>query len=316
MKKNDYEKFLFENGIIHNSTEIKEVYKLNDDYNLGFIIQNNQKTIIFITNGDEFFNETVQLSKNSKKQKYIAKLTNADVLIGDFSFDENIDVLRLFYNPPIGLGINGIIIENKILCIDYCEIQFPGYSYITNNDTCEILYYEGNNPRINSEYYLSLDDFQFCIINNKRGMIVKSIGQVFKETPFHYAMNITKNDKNTYSFFYWDKEQQRYILDESVTQEQLKNAYCLEDYFAYNGLKFSKLGARLTEADLKGLDKAQLRLMRNAVYTRHGRTFKSVDLQSLWECYAWYKKNPAYTDDLLTETDRHNIELIKRFESQ
>ena len=100
-----------------------------------------------------------------------------------------------------------------------------------------------------------------------------------------------------------------------VSSEQIKNAYYPEDYFAYNGLKFSKLDSKLTEVDLKDLDKAQLRLMRNAVYARHGRTFKNVDLQSLWECYTWYKKNPNYTDDLLTEIDKYNIDFIQKYES-
>ena len=129
-------------------------------------------------------------------------------------------------------------------------------------------------------------------------------------------MNINSNDDSNYVFFYWDKNEQCYILDESVTHDQLKNAYCPDDYFAYNGLKFSKLDSKLTEEDLKDLDKAQLRLMRNAVYARHGRTFKSVDLQSLWECYTWYKKNPNYSDDLLTETDKYNIEIIKSYENR
>ena len=55
--------------------------------------------------------------------------------------------------------------------------------------------------------------------------------------------------------------------------------------------------------------------MRNAVYARHGRTFKSVDLQSLWECYTWYKKNPNYSDSLLTDIDKYNIELIQKYEN-
>ncbi len=105
-------------------------------------------------------------------------------------------------------------------------------------------------------------------------------------------------------------------MDGFVTMEQIKNAYCPEDYFAYNGLKFSKLDSRLTEEDLKDMDKAQLRLMRNAVYARHGRTFKSADLQSLWECYTWYSKNPEYSDALLTDADKYNIELIQKFEAE
>ena len=147
--------------------------------------------------------------------------------------------------------------------------------------------------------YRKVDIF-FSIINGKRGFCFKQ--------PDEY--------NNPYwSFYYWSPSEQRYILDESVTQEQIKNAICPEDYFAYNGLNFSKLDSKLTDADLKDLDKAQLRLMRNAVYARHGRTFKSVDLQSLWECYAWYKKNPNYSDGLLTEIDKYNIDLIQKYES-
>ena len=112
------------------------------------------------------------------------------------------------------------------------------------------------------------------------------------------------------------KKEQRYILDETVTQEQINNANCPEDYFAYNGLKFSMLDSKLKEGDLKDLDKSQLRVLRNAVYARHGRTFKSVDLQSLWECYTWYKKNPNYSDSLLTDIDKYNIELIQKYEQK
>lgn len=74
------------------------------------------------------------------------------------------------------------------------------------------------------------------------------------------------------------------------------------------------LGARLSAADLAGMDKAQLRLLRNAVYARHGRTFASADLQALFGGQIWYKPNPNYSDDLLTETDRANIALILEFE--
>ena len=117
-------------------------------------------------------------------------------------------------------------------------------------------------------------------------------------------------------FYYWSPSEQRYILDETVTQQQLENAHCPDDYFAYNGLKFSKLDSKLTDGDLRDLDKAQLRLMRNAVYARHGRTFKSVDLQSLWNCYTWYKTNPNYSDELLTDIDKYNIKLIQQYEAQ
>ena len=125
-----------------------------------------------------------------------------------------------------------------------------------------------------------------------------------------------KNMKTKIWFLLLVSIRPKYILDESVTENQLQNAWCLEDYFAYNGLKFSKLDSKLIAEDLRDLDKAQLRLMRNTVYARHGRTFKSVDLQSLWECYTWYKKNPNNSDSLLTDIDKYNIKLIQKYEAK
>ena len=143
-------------------------------------------------------------------------------------------------------------------------------------------------------------------MNNHRGIKIKIYLPVSEYDENNYC--------ETWNFYKWTPFKHAYILDKSVTQEQMKNAIVSEDYFAYNGLKFSKLDSRLTNKDLLLLDKAQLRLMRNAVYARHGMMFKSMDLQSLWECYAWYRPNPDYSDDLLTDTDRANIKLIQEFE--
>ena len=72
----------------------------------------------------------------------------------------------------------------------------------------------------------------------------------------------------------------------------------------------------MTDEDLEDLDKVQLRIMRNAVYARHGRMFQSEDLQTLFNECSWYTKNPEYTDGFLTETDRYNISLIQKYEDK
>ncbi|MCR5289290.1 MAG: YARHG domain-containing protein [Treponema sp.] len=240
---------------------------------------------------------------SKKTYKYLKKCENADVYYGDFTFDDFPDIswIKLRQGPVFELHKLDLELNTK-----YLEVLYP-----------PAVYYLKTNPRISQSNYISFDDLQFCIVNGKRGIRIFSIGEIQhnKKNKIEYYEAILENSTNSiYYFFYWDKNEQRYILDESVTQEDLANAYCPEDYFAYNGLQFSKLDSKLTDSDLKDLDKAQLRLMRNAVYARHGRTFKSVDLQSLWECYTWYKKNPDYSDALLTETDKYNIELIQKYE--
>ena len=256
---------------------------------------------------DEKLSRVVSVgSVGSKEYRYLGKTSGVDVYYGDFTFDGVPDIARI---QDTELSLRVIIssindLEEEI----YLLVSYP--SAIHNKS----LY-----PELMSEdYYITFDDIRFCIVNGRRGIRVLTLGELEEYQGWHslgYSMrSITKGI--SYSFFYWSPEEQRYVLDETVTQEELENAWCPEDYFAYNGLQFSKLEGRLTDKDLEGLDKAQLRIMRNAVYARHGRPFQSVDLQSLWDCYSWYKKNPEYTDDLLTETDKYNISLIQKYEME
>ena len=220
------------------------------------------------------------------------KIKKSDCFLADFNYDEETDIM--------------------LYSLSSHYYSFNIYDYKNeSNLLLSVLF--NNNDFIDDNYYTVLEQSSFCIVNGHRGIKLASVDySVLRGSEFHVGLKQNGNDV----FFAWSTTSQSYKLDNSVTQEQIKNAWCPEDYFAYNGLKFSKLDSKLIDADLKDLDKAQLRLMRNAVYARHGRTFKSVDLQSLWECYTWYKKNPNYSDSLLTDIDKYNIELIQKYEQK
>lgn len=220
------------------------------------------------------------------------KIINSDCFLADFNYDEETDIM--------------------LYSLSSHYYVFNIYDYKNeSNLLLSVLF--NNNDFFDDNYYTVLEQSSFCIVNGRRGIKQTSVDySMLRGSEFHVGLKQTGNE----IFFAWSPKEQKYILDESVTQEQIKNAWCPEDYFAYNGLKFSKLDSKLTAEDLRDLDKAQLRLMRNAVYARHGRTFKSVDLQSLWECYTWYKKNPNYNDSLLTDIDKYNIELIQKYEAK
>lgn len=278
----------------NNVVEIDDIYFVTYDYLFFEDSQLLTKRIYYSGNNDIDYFIAYQIpnyDENSnfyRQSKYLYN-TGTTSLIGDFDFDEN---LEYFY-----FGIFDFNCEMNIKELD------DDNGFLINNNFCshtDFLYKEGL-LNIMDSYYKQ--GFDFCIINGKRGIRIKKyIGK-------------QNNYKTEEIFFCWVSSEHLFVLDESVTQEQLENAYCPEDYFAYNGLKFSKLDSKLTAEDLKDLDKAQLRLMRNAVYARHGRTFKSVDLQSLWNCYTWYKSNYEYSNELLTEVDKYNIELIRKYES-
>jgi serine/threonine-protein kinase len=75
-------------------------------------------------------------------------------------------------------------------------------------------------------------------------------------------------------------------------------------------------GEMLAEAELANLTPAELRVLRNTVFARHGRAFESPDLQRFFNSRKWYKLNPNYNDGLLTDIDRVNLKLITQVERQ
>ena len=288
----------FKNHVIENENNLTYLCSGKLSNELYFVNYNDSRlskqgndflVITFYTDGKKI-ESFYSYQYDGNINKYLIE-TKATSFFADFNYDEVLEVLS--YNS-----------EEEIYCGIYNLFDYQDFSsdLIKPSHTSQVNWTKDRISKIvrDFDYYV-----QFCIVRQKRGILLKK---------YYYSDDDKYQFK--YNFYYWSQSEQRYILDESVTQEQLQNAYCPEDYFAYNGLQFSKLDSKLIDADIKDLDKGQLRLMRNAVYARHGRTFKSVDLQSLWECYTWYKKNPNYSDSLLTDIDKYNIELIQKYEAK
>ncbi len=72
----------------------------------------------------------------------------------------------------------------------------------------------------------------------------------------------------------------------------------------------------ITEAELQGRSKAELRVMRNEVYARHGRVFQSADLHDYFTLKPWYSQNPSYSDSLLSGVDKENVRIIQESENK
>ncbi len=64
----------------------------------------------------------------------------------------------------------------------------------------------------------------------------------------------------------------------------------------------------------EGLFIEDLRVLRNEIYARHGRVFKDVKLQKIFTDMDWYKPNPDFKDDMLSETEVKNLAGTKAAE--
>jgi len=74
------------------------------------------------------------------------------------------------------------------------------------------------------------------------------------------------------------------------------------------------LDAQLSVEQLNDLSRRDLRMLRNMVYARRGRPFKSALLTKYFDAASWYEVDPSYTEAKLSALDRHNIRLIRSVE--
>lgn len=74
----------------------------------------------------------------------------------------------------------------------------------------------------------------------------------------------------------------------------------------------------LSGDELAYWDQATLRLARNEIYARHGRQFKSEDLNAYFNAQPWYDgyiPADAFDDSVLNEYEKANLDLIKSIEN-
>jgi hypothetical protein len=75
---------------------------------------------------------------------------------------------------------------------------------------------------------------------------------------------------------------------------------------------------RLTDADIAGKSKRELRIMRNEIFARHGYRFGTDYLQTHFEKKSWYKPSTTDGADLyhnhFTQIERDNVKFIRQYE--
>ena len=71
----------------------------------------------------------------------------------------------------------------------------------------------------------------------------------------------------------------------------------------------------LTERDLYSLSAQELTYLRNSVYARHGREFKSNELTRYFNQFYWYSPNPNFSESWLNSYEKYNVKFIKDYQN-
>lgn len=108
-------------------------------------------------------------------------------------------------------------------------------------------------------------------------------------------------------------------LDEGLVYTGLYDSYDREtdeeEGVTEDVLKYNPSTTKLMKEDIENMYQADLEVLRNSIYARHGYSFKNRRMRYLFDHYVdWYI--PMKTNILadLTDLEKQNIELIKRYE--
>jgi len=72
----------------------------------------------------------------------------------------------------------------------------------------------------------------------------------------------------------------------------------------------------VSESMLQGLSLHELRLLRNEIYARHGRIFKTLWIQQYFGFQPWYDPKEDFKDEEISGSDKTNIETIVAYENK
>ena len=115
-------------------------------------------------------------------------------------------------------------------------------------------------------------------------------------------------------YFYF---QPWYNPDENFKDEELSgnDKLNVETIVKYENKIHEGLSTKpITRALLDGLFLEDASQMRQEIYARHGKVFKEPWLQNYFSSFAWYKADPNFTDESLSEVEKKNIATIAAYE--
>lgn len=117
-------------------------------------------------------------------------------------------------------------------------------------------------------------------------------------------------------YFYF---QPWYNPDENFKDESLSgnDKLNVETIVKYETRIHQELSSKpITQSLLEGLFIEDASQMRQEIYARHGKVFKEPWLQKYFSSFDWYKADPNFTDDALTEVEKKNIATIAAYEKR
>lgn len=130
-------------------------------------------------------------------------------------------------------------------------------------------------------------------------------------------LNSEENQDNTFYYdtedYYEDDNQMYSEYDEYSEDDDASSIYYGPDY-----ILLASDEEPYTEEDLEqmGLSEWECRIARNEIYARYGKIFQDEELQAYFEQMYWYHPREDFSEDELTDIEKHNLEVIVSYEKK
>lgn len=167
-------------------------------------------------------------------------------------------------------------------------------------------------------------DGNFLILIQKKDSILNGKWQAHHvedvqvaQRRFHLKKKFFKYDPNhllDITFFNVDKSKEMIYLTDTIDGKV--EEYIDHEYFATTDKLFIANASKdeLTSDFVSNLTKADIFILRNSIFARHGFAFRDKQLRIYFEYFDWYM--PVFGDvkNELTDVEKRNIDLLIRYE--
>lgn len=287
-------------------------------------------------------NEEVLVVKNTFKEIQFVEpeITNSkavntveDLLgywVGNFEADISLEKRDSIYNSDESAYTNsGYYLVNRKITFSIDEIKGDsifGHSIVVGN----ISPFKGVLIQNHKAININLDEFLKSKYDGSFEMYILKSDTILNGTWTAFNPNNLKISKRKYKlekkmFVYEVENKLDFTFIDTDKTKKFKDSYTVDDeiiefenteYFSTTQKVLEKNPSKeLLEKDfVSNLTKADIYVLRNSIFARHGFAFRDKQLRVYFESFDWYM--PVFGDvkDELTEIEKQNIDLLLRYE--
>lgn len=168
---------------------------------------------------------------------------------------------------------------------------------------------------------LDYADF-FIVLDSITYRFFKSGNYDFKISPPGYKLN---GQVIEWHFTNWKPSTDFTVsYDQILHNEDPAVVQSISDHFYYKKKTYDGNKRYYTIDDIGGYTASPdelygrfyLKVLRNEIYARHGKIFKSESLQAVFGNQSWYKPNPNFAESMLNEYEKANVNFILNYEKK